>query len=75
MLNEKLVKFLSDNKVIAGHAEGRRLILQGAIKINGHKIDDINYVISEKDICNGIMVVSCGKFREKAFRINKEEIQ
>lgn len=53
-----LVKILTDNEVVSSNGEGRRLIKQGAVKVNGKKISDINYCLSA-----GEFVVKAGKRR------------
>jgi len=53
-----LVKLLSDNKLVSSNGEGRRLIKQGAIKINDEKISDINYCLS-----SGEFITKVGKRR------------
>ncbi|HDP67820.1 MAG TPA: tyrosine--tRNA ligase [Candidatus Marinimicrobia bacterium] len=53
-----LVKILTDNEVVSSNGEGRRLIKQGAVKVNDKKISDINYCLSA-----GEFVVKVGKRR------------
>ena len=38
-----LVKLLAANGIVVSNGEGRRLIKQGAVKVNGEKISDINF--------------------------------
>jgi tyrosyl-tRNA synthetase len=59
-----LVKLLSDNGIVSSNGEGKRLIKQGAVKINDTKIDDINYSLS-----NGEFIVKVGKRRFVKFII------
>ena len=41
----------------------RRLIEQGGAYINGNRIEDMNYPVTDKDIVNGEMMLSSGKKR------------
>jgi tyrosyl-tRNA synthetase len=59
----KLVKFLSDNKITSGFAEGRRLITMGGVHLNDKKIDDINFIISDIDVIDGSIKIRIGKKR------------
>ncbi|MFH1251070.1 MAG: tyrosine--tRNA ligase [bacterium] len=53
-----LVKLLSDNELVSSNGEGRRLIKQGAIKINDEKISNISYCLS-----SGEFITKVGKRR------------
>ncbi len=50
-----LPKFLQDNNMVSSSSDGRRMIKQGAIRVNGEKYEDENLLVS-----NG-MVVQVGK--------------
>ena len=39
----ELVKALADNGVVSSRSEARRLIIQGAVKVDKQKVSDINY--------------------------------
>ena len=41
-----LIDILLDNKLISSKGEGKRLISQNAVKINGEVCDDTNFIIS-----------------------------
>jgi len=46
---KNLVKALADEKVICSFAEGRRLIGQGAVKVNDQVVTDIAAAVSGGD--------------------------
>ena len=49
-------------KYIRSNSDARRLISQGAAKINGKKISDYNYLVTEKDLLeNSTIQISIGK--------------
>ncbi|MBL7068152.1 MAG: tyrosine--tRNA ligase [Candidatus Marinimicrobia bacterium] len=56
--NLLLVKLLADHNIVASNGEGRRLIKQGAVKVNGNKISDINFELN-----SGEFIVKVGKRR------------
>ena len=62
--NLLLVKLLSENGLVGSNGEGRRLIKQGAVKINEVKISDINYCLS-----TGKFITKVGKRRFVKFII------
>jgi len=39
----ELVKALADNGVVSSRSEARRLIIQGAVRVDKQKVSDINY--------------------------------
>ncbi len=43
----KLVNLLKDASVVSSTSEGRRMIKQGGVKVEGSKVDDIDMTISE----------------------------
>ncbi|MBQ4526567.1 MAG: tyrosine--tRNA ligase [Clostridia bacterium] len=47
--------------IIASKGEGRRLIQQGGVSLNGEKVADANYTLSESDFENGEAVIKKGK--------------
>ena len=54
-----LVKLLTEAGVVASNGEGRRLIKQGAVRVDDAKINDINYVLES----SGEYIVKVGKRR------------
>lgn len=56
-----LLDLLLEVKLIPSRAEGRRLIEQGGITLNGEKINDIHYHLQEKDFPQKECIVKKGK--------------
>ena len=58
------------NILCQSNSDARRLISQGAVKINGKKISDFNYLITEKDLLeNNTIQVSIGKKKHALVKI------
>lgn len=58
----ELVDLIIEIKAASSKREAREFINNGAIKLNGQKITDINYVLSEKDfIDNTYIIIKRGK--------------
>ena len=53
----RFIDILISNQMIASAGEGRRLIMQGGIKVNSEKITDINFVLTK----GGEYIVQIGK--------------
>ena len=52
------------------NSDARRLITQGAAKINGKKVTDFNYLVTEKDIVdNSVIQISIGKKKHALINI------
>ena len=52
----------TENVLCQSNSDARRLISQGAAKINGKKISDYNYLVTEKDLLeNSTIQISIGK--------------
>ena len=59
-----------ENILCQSNSDARRLISQGAAKINGKKISDFNYLITEKDLLeNNTIQVSIGKKKHALVKI------
>ena len=59
-----------ENILCQSNSDARRLISQGAAKINGKKISDFNYLITEKDLLeNNTIQVSIGKKKHVLVKI------
>ena len=59
-----------ENILCQSNSDARRLISQGAAKINGKKISDYNYLITEKDLLeNNTIQVSIGKKKHAIVKI------
>ena len=62
--------FTFKNILCQSNSDARRLITQGAAKINGKKISDYNYLVTEKDLLdNNTIQVSIGKKRHAVLKI------
>lgn len=47
--------------IISSKGEGRRLIQQGGITLNGNKLSDVNYILSDSDFDGGEATIKKGK--------------
>ena len=62
--------FTFKNILCQSNSDARRLISQGAAKINGKKISDFNYLITEKDLLeNNTIQISVGKKKHALVKI------
>ena len=57
---KKLIKTMCKENLIVSMSEGRRLILGGAVKVDGERVDDI-----DADISPGQHKIAIGKKVEK----------
>ena len=58
-----LLDLLVLTKLAASKGEGRRLIEQGGISINGEKVNDVNLRLSQKELSDSVKI----KKGKKAF--------
>ena len=62
--------FCLDNIFCSSNSDSRRLITQGAAKINGKKLLDFNYLVTEKDLLeNNAIQISIGKKKHALINI------
>ena len=61
----KIIDLLVENNMVSSNGEARRMIKQGAVRINKEKVEDIHYVITNDKEC----VIKVGK--RKFLRIVK----
>ena len=62
--------FCLDNILCSSNSDARRLITQGAAKINGNKVLDFNYLVTANDIQNNnVIYVSIGKKKHALINI------
>lgn len=55
-------QFLVDNKIVTSKREAREFVNAGAISINNKKINDLEYIVDDKDtIDNKVMIIKKGK--------------
>ncbi len=57
----KLLDVLAKNKIFASKSEGRRLIQQSGISMNGEKVTDVDYILQESDFQENAIVIKKGK--------------
>ncbi len=61
-----------ENVLCQSNSDARRLISQGAAKINGKKISDFNHLITEKDLLeNNTIQVSIGKKKHALIKVTQ----
>jgi tyrosyl-tRNA synthetase len=60
-LGAELLEVLVENKIVPSKAEGKRLIQQGGLSINGEKVIDFKRVIDSEDFNDGFALVKRGK--------------
>ncbi|QEK11006.1 tyrosine--tRNA ligase [Crassaminicella thermophila] len=56
-----IMTLLSKTNLIPSRSEGRRLIQQGGISIDGEKVSDIQLIIKESDFKDGTLMIKRGK--------------
>ena len=57
----QILDLMVQAEIIASKGEGRRLIQQGGVSLNGEKVTDANYALSASDFENGEAVIKKGK--------------
>jgi len=67
-----IIVLLEAMGLILSRGEGRRLISQGGVKINGSKVDDHEYVIKANDFPDGYILVQKGKKIYHRGRLNHD---
>lgn len=60
-LEKPLLDILSENKIVPSKAEGRRLINQGGLSVNGEKVSDVKKVLADEDFKDGAVLIKRGK--------------
>ncbi|GBF10388.1 tyrosine--tRNA ligase [Tepidibacillus sp. HK-1] len=61
-----VVKLLVDLGLVPSNGEGRRMIQQGAVKINGEKVEDVDYEVIVEDG----MIIQVGKRKFAKIKLN-----
>lgn len=56
-----IMDILASTKVLPSKKEGRRLIEQGGLAINGVKVEDVNRTLNEEDFQDGAVLIKRGK--------------
>ena len=60
-LGSTILDIMAENKIVPSKAEGRRLIQQGGLSINGEKVTDVARTLTEVDIQDGSALIKRGK--------------
>jgi tyrosyl-tRNA synthetase len=60
-LGTEILEILVENKVIPSKAEGKRLVQQGGMSINGEKVTDFKRTLLEEDLKDGSALIKRGK--------------
>ena len=60
-LGSTILDIMAENKIVPSKAEGRRLIQQGGLSINGEKVTDVARTLVEADIQDGSALIKRGK--------------
>lgn len=61
MLGSTILDIMAQTKIIPSKAEGRRLIQQGGLSLNGEKVTDAMAALTEADIKDGEALIKRGK--------------
>lgn len=56
-----IMDILASTKILPSKKEGRRLIEQGGLAINGVKVEDVNRTLNEEDFQDGAVLIKRGK--------------
>ena len=57
----EFLDIMAENKIVPSKAEGRRLIQQGGLSLNGEKVTDVTRTLNEEDIQDGAALIKRGK--------------
>ena len=52
---------MASTKILPSKKEGRRLVEQGGLSLNGEKVTDVSRVLTEEDFEDGIALIKRGK--------------
>lgn len=61
VLGTSLIDVLANNKIVPSKSEGRRLIQQGGLSINGEKVAEVARALTEEDFKDGSALIKRGK--------------
>ncbi|WP_238948808.1 tyrosine--tRNA ligase [Clostridium sp. YIM B02569] len=56
-----ILDVMASTKIIPSKKEGRRLIEQGGLSINGVKVEEVNRILTEEDFQDGAVLIKRGK--------------
>ena len=60
-LGRTLLDIMAENKIVPSKAEGRRLIQQGGLSLNGVKVTEITRTLEESDLEDNAALLKRGK--------------
>ena len=60
VLGTSLLDVLANNKIVPSKSEGRRLIQQGGLSINGEKVVEVSRALTEEDFKDGSALIKRG---------------
>ena len=60
-VGSSILDILVSTKIIPSKAEGKRLIQQGGLSLNGEKVTDIKKTLNQEDFEDGTALVKRGK--------------
>ncbi|PRR83031.1 tyrosine--tRNA ligase [Clostridium vincentii] len=69
-IGTELLEVLAENKIIPSKAEGRRLIQQNGLSLNGEKITDLKRLITKDDFKDGAALIKRGKKNYHKIELN-----
>ena len=56
-----ILDIMANTKIVPSKKEGRRLIEQGGLSINGVKVEDVKRLLTEEDFEDGVVLIKRGK--------------
>ena len=60
-LGSSFIDIMASTKILPSKKEGRRLVEQGGLSLNGEKVTDVSRVLTEEDFEDGIALIKRGK--------------
>lgn len=60
-IGSMILDIIAKTKIVPSKKEGRRLIEQGGLSINGEKVNDLNRILNEEDFEDGAVLIKRGK--------------
>ena len=60
-LGSTILDIMAENKIVPSKAEGRRLIQQGGLSLNGEKVTEVTRTLEESDLEDGAALLKRGK--------------
>ncbi|MDU3349744.1 MAG: tyrosine--tRNA ligase [Clostridium sp.] len=60
-LGATILDIMAENKIVPSKAEGRRLIQQGGLSLNGEKVTEVTRTLEESDLEDGSALLKRGK--------------